>query len=142
MDINAIIQSARLGQSRKDAQVDACSVFAAAMYDVLREQGVTCEMVTVLNKSGRAWAHSVVMVDARYFDSLGEFSASIYHARAKLHPSVSVDIVYQKDVRSNCYEPEFDEMHAFFVKELNKAARHQTGFALTLIPLAGMARER
>lgn len=125
MDINAIIQAAKLGRSRKDAQVDACTVFAAALYDVLWEHGIPCRMVTALNQQGPAWAHEVVEVAGRYYDSLGEFSTAIYHVRAKMHPSVSLDIVYRKDVRSDCYDPEFEEMHAFFVKMLDKALHQQ-----------------
>lgn len=125
MDINAIIQAAKLGRCRKEAQVDTCTVFAAALYDVLLEQGVTCQMVTAVNKNGRAWAHAVVEIAGRYYDSLGEFSTGIYRARSKIHPSVALDIEYQRDVRSDCYESEFDEMYAFYVNALKKAMRLQ-----------------
>ena len=121
MDINAIIQAAKLGRSRKEAQVDVCTVFASALYDVLWEQGIPCQMATAVNQQGRAWAHEVVEVAGRYYDSMGEFSADIYRARVKIHPTVTLDIKYQEDVRNECYEPEFDEMHAFFVKALKKA---------------------
>lgn len=116
-----MIQAAKLGRSRKEAQVDVCTVFAAALYDVLWEQGIPCQMATAVNRQGRAWAHEVVDVAGRYYDSLGEFSTDIYRARAKVHPTVTLDITYQKDVRDDCYEPEFDEMHVFFVKVLKKA---------------------
>jgi len=33
-----------------------------------------------------------------------------------------VDITYKPDARDECYEPEFDELHAFYLKMLNKAA--------------------
>ena len=121
MDINAIIQAAKLGRSRKEAQVDVCTVFAAALYDVLGEQGTPCKLVTAINKQGLCWAHEVVEVAGRYYDSMGEFSADIYRKRAKIHPSVTLNIEYQQDVRSECYEPDFDEMHAFFVKALKKS---------------------
>jgi hypothetical protein len=52
---------------------------------------------------------------------MGEFSTSIYRARAKIHPAVTLDITYQPDSRVECYEPEFDELHAFYAKMLNKA---------------------
>lgn len=121
MDVNAIIQASKLGRYRKDAQVDTCTVFAAALYDALSVQGIPCQLVAAVNKEGRAWAHEVVEVDEKYYDSLGEFSTAIYRARAKIHPSVTVKIEYKKDVRSECYEPEFNEMHAFYVKALKKA---------------------
>jgi hypothetical protein len=73
------------------------------------------------NKQGRVWAHEVVEAAGRYYDSLGEFSANIYRARVKLHPTVTLDITYQQDVRTDCYEPEFDELHVFFVKALKKS---------------------
>lgn len=126
MDINEIIQAAKLGRYRKEAQVDTCTVFAAALYDVLWEHGIPCQMVTAMNRQGHAWAHAVVEVAGSYYDSLGEFSTAIYRGRAKIHPSVSLEIAYQKDVRSDCYEPEFDEMHAFYVKSLNNAICNQT----------------
>jgi len=124
MGINEIIQSATLGASRKDAQVDCCAVFAAALYDVLSEHGFACQMVSATER-WEGWAHALVKVDGRFYDSLGEFSTAIYQARRKIHKSVTLKIEYRKDVRSNCYEPEFDEMHRFYVKALEKAIRLQ-----------------
>lgn len=130
MDIGAIIRGAKLGRERKDAQIDTCTVFAAALFDVLAQHGIECRMVTAVNKSGRAWAHSVVEVDGTYYDSLGEFSDAIYHTRAKLHQTVSVNIEYREDFREDCYESEFDELYAFFVKELCKSVRlHEMALA-------------
>lgn len=121
MDLNAIIQAAKLGRSRKDAQEDTCGVFAAALYDALSAQGISCQMVTAVKKGLGAWAHAVVEVAGRHYDSMGEFSVSIYRDRAKIHPKVTLDILYQPDSRSECYEPEFDELRAFYIKMLNKA---------------------
>ena len=53
----------------------------------------------------------------------GEFSTPIYKARAKLHPSVNLELRYLADSREECYEPEFDELHAFYLKMLTLAAR-------------------
>lgn len=121
MDIAAVIQTAKLGRARKDAQEDTCAVFAAALYDVLSAHGVPCQMVTAIKRGFGGWAHAVVKVDGRHYDSMGEFSADMYRTRAKLHPKVSLVIDYQHDFRDECYEPEFDELHAFYVKMLNKA---------------------
>lgn len=121
MDIHALILAAKLGGTRKDAQVDTCAVFAAALFDVLEAEGLSCKMVTATPIHGARWAHALVEVAGRYYDSKGEFSASIYRARAKIHPSVNFDIQYHPDHRSECYEPEFDELHAFYVKMLKKA---------------------
>jgi hypothetical protein len=123
VDISAVIQEAKLGRARKDAQVDTCGVFAAALFDVLSAQGIPCRMVCATNEEygGCRWAHLVVAANGSYYDSLGEFSTAIYRKRAKLHPSVFVELKYRKDFRDECYEPEFNEMHAFYVKALKKA---------------------
>lgn len=122
LDIGLIIQTAKLGRTRKDAQEDTCSVFAAALYDLLSSRGIPCEMVTVVKNGLGSWAHAVVEVNERLYDSLGEFSTDIYRARAKIHPSVKLDITYKPDVRDECFEPEFHEMYAFYFKMLSKAA--------------------
>nr|WP_011923081.1 hypothetical protein [Pseudomonas fluorescens]CAM96305.1 hypothetical protein pQBR0273 [Pseudomonas fluorescens SBW25] len=122
MDINAIILKAKLGRTRKDAQVDTCSVFAAALYDFLIDRGIPTKMVTAVKQGLGAWAHSVVEVDGQYYDSLGEFSISIYRERARIHPSVNTDIAYVPDSRAECFEEEFIEMYNFYLRMLNKAA--------------------
>lgn len=122
MDIEAVIKSAKLGRARKDAQVDTCSVFVAALYDLLSGV-VPCKMITVVNRSFVSWAHSVVEVNGRYFDSMGEFSSDIYRARAKIHPTVNLKLSFEADTREECYESEFDELHAFYLKALTKASR-------------------
>ena len=121
MNIDAIIKSAKLGRERKGAQVDTCTVFAAALFDVLSAQDIPCEMVTVAPNGLDKWAHAVVEVAGRYYDSMGEFSADIYRDRARIHPSVQFSLTYQTDSRCDCYEPEFDELHAFFMQALSKA---------------------
>ena len=121
MDIDAVIKAAKLGRARKDAQVDTCSVFAAALYDLLLPS-TPCKMVTAVKGGLGAWAHSIVEVDGRYYDSMGEFSVDIYRTRMKVHPTVKLDIQFKPDSREDCYEPEFDEMYAFYLKMLRKAA--------------------
>lgn len=121
LDIASLIQTAKLGRTRKDAQIDCCAVFAAALYDVLTAHGISCQMVCAVNKGGPAWAHSVVEVDGRLYDSMGEFSAEIYRKRAKIHPTVPVTIAYSPDFREDCFESDFVEMHAFYLKMLTKA---------------------
>jgi hypothetical protein len=121
MDINAIILTAKLGKSRKDAQEDTCTVFAAALYDVLIKCGISCKMVTAIKSGMNAWAHSVVDVDGKYYDSRGKFSIESYRSLAKINPKVVLDIKFQPDSRSECYEPDFDELYDFYVKMLNRA---------------------
>lgn len=123
MDVDKIIRESKLGRERKDAQVKTCTAFAAALYDVLSAQGIACQMVTALKSGVAPWAHAVIEVAGRYYDSMGEFSADIYRSRAKIHPKVTFEITYQPDYREDCYEAEFDELHAFFVKALNKTIR-------------------
>jgi hypothetical protein len=89
-------------------------------------------MVTVVKTGLGSWAHAVVEVAGRYYDSMGEFSADLYRARARIHPKVTVSIDYRPDCREDCYEPEFDEMHAFYVKMLNK----------TIAPPVGVIKKR
>jgi len=125
MDIASTIMVAKLGRTRKDAQEDTCTVFAAALYDHLCSRGIPCKMVTAVKRGFGSWAHAVVEVDGRYYDSLGEFSTSIYRARARIHPSVNLDISYQPDEREDCYEEEFFEMYNFYQKMLDKAVSCQ-----------------
>ena len=122
-DLDQIIKEAKLGRSRKDAQIDACAVFAAALYDVLESRGISSEMVVVEGGFSNfdAWAHSVVHVDGRYYDSMGEFSESIWRTRSKIHPKVTTNLKFKPDTREEVYEREFDGMHEFFLKMLTKA---------------------
>jgi hypothetical protein len=125
MDIQDVILQAKLGRYRKDAQIDTCAVFAAALYDVLKARGIACALYTAAYgcnySSGAEWYHSVVKVGDRYFDSMGEFSLDIYRARARIHPKVKSRMDFKRDSRIGCYEEEFDEMHAFYVGKLGKA---------------------
>ena len=125
MDIASTIIAAKLGRARKEAQEDTCAVFAAALYDVLCSQGIACKMVTAVKHGFGSWAHAIVEVDGRYYDSMGAFSTDIYRTRARIHPSVSLDIAYQPDTREDCYEDEFVGMYDFYVKMLNKALSGQ-----------------
>lgn len=117
--IDEIIKNAKLGRERRDAQTETCSVFAAALYDVLSSHGISCKMFTAQKE--KEWAHSIVKVGNRFYDSMGEFSTEIYRKRAKIHPTVKFEISYKSDLRKDCYEQEYDELHAFFVKMLNKS---------------------
>lgn len=122
MDIPGLIRSAKLGRTRKEAQVDCCAAFAAALHDVLAEHGVQCRLVTAVKRGiTNGWAHSVVEVAGVYYDSMGEFSADVYRQRARIHQSVDVKISYTPDTRDGCYEAELDEMHAFYVTQLRAA---------------------
>ena len=53
MDIHEIILAAKLGRERKYAQVDTCTVFAAALYDLLTDRGVPCRDQTECRGAGR-----------------------------------------------------------------------------------------
>lgn len=119
--IDALIKHAKLGRERKYAQVETCSVFAAALYDVLVENGIACTIVTAVQRKPVSWAHSVVQVEGKLFDSMGEFSTDIYRERARIHPSVTLEIEYVSDVRNQCYESDYDELHRFLVKRLSKS---------------------
>lgn len=124
LDVAALIKTAKLGRARKDAQVDTCTVFAAALHDVLLERDIAARLFTASPAQNclGLWAHALVEVDGRYFDSLGEFSTEIHRARAKIHPKVECVLVYRPDHRDECFEPEFDDLHAFYVEKLQQAA--------------------
>lgn len=118
--INAI-KSAKLGRLRREAQEETCAVFAAALHDVLIGQGVACRMAVAHCRGTLGWSHSLVEVDGRYYDSMGEFSTEIYRKRAKIHPAVTVAIDYQPDSRVECFESDSDGLHAWCVKALTQA---------------------
>jgi hypothetical protein len=122
-DLTAVIMAAKLGRTRRDAQEDTCSVFAAALYDILRARGIACRMFTAspTDCAISTWYHCVVKVGRTYYDSMGEFSEAIYRARAKIHPKSTLTITYKRDSRIDCYESDFEEMYAFYVKMLTKA---------------------
>lgn len=119
--ISAAILAAKLGRSRKDAQIETCAVFAAALYDALLARGTAACLATAISRGLTPWAHQVVAAEGRYFDSMGEFSGDIYRRRAKLHPRVAVTIEYEADSRLDCFDEEFQELHAFYLRGLERA---------------------
>jgi len=125
MDVQSIILTAKIGGERKAAQEDTCGPFAAALYDVLTEQGIPASIKTaafiVLPGSQASWYHAVVEVDGRYYDSKGEFSHEIVRQRLKTHPKATTRIDFKADDRDSCYEDELDELHQFLVKALRKS---------------------
>lgn len=123
IQISDLIKRAKLGRTRKDAQTDTCTVFAAALYDFLQSQKIPCNMACVQSAApGENWAHLLVEVDGKSYDSMGEFSTEIYRARAKIHPSVTVDLKFTKDFREDCYEPEFHELYLLYLRKIQKAS--------------------
>lgn len=119
MDLDTVILAAKLGRARRDAQVDTCAVFAAALYDVLVAHEVPCRLAVATRVGWCGFSHSVIEAGGKYYDSMGEFSTLIYRNRAKIHPDVSLHIEYQPDFR--CYEPDFEELYAFYVEALGKS---------------------
>lgn len=131
MDIVELIKTAKIGRERKDAQVDSCSAFAAALYDVLEENGFSPSLVNASHRGvtiERTWHHLVVEVDGAMYDSLGEFSTEIMRARSKIHPKVSYEIKYAPEIRDDCYdEDDFGGVYEFLVKEFRKTAKKLNG---------------
>lgn len=127
MDIAELIKTAKIGRERKDAQVDTCAPFAAALYDVLNENGLSPRMVCVGYRGATAdssWYHAVVSVNGVMYDSLGEFSEDIHKARNKIGPKSGYKLTFQRDTRNGCYDEEdYGVLYEFLVKELRKAAR-------------------
>jgi hypothetical protein len=127
LDISRLILEAKIGRERKAAQEDTCGSFAAALYDVLLENGVRASVKTASFHFGQSsqadWYHAVVEVDGRLFDSMGEFSNDAVRARLKIHPKVETRIAIKPDDRDSCYDEELHVLHEFLVKELRKAIR-------------------
>lgn len=127
MDIVELIMSAKIGRERKDAQVDTCAPFAAALYDVLLENGFDAELVSVGYKGAtveHSWYHAVVSVDGTMYDSLGEFSEDILKARMKIKPTVEYKLSFAPDIRDGCYdEDDYQVLYDFLVAQLRKSAR-------------------
>lgn len=126
LDIVDLIMQAKIGRERKEAQIDTCAPFAAALYDVLEENGFEVEMVTAGHTGfghQHAWYHSVVKVEDKFYDSMGEFSTEIVRKRNKIHPSVRYELTFKPDVRGNDFDEEdYPGLYDFLLKELRKSA--------------------
>lgn len=126
MDIVSLIKNAKLGGERKAAQVDSCAPFAAALFDVLKENGLDASLSVASHRAivaQNSWYHGIVEYDGSFYDSLGEFSPDIMRKRLKIHPSVDYQIAIKADRREGFYEDEEEEMYAFFLKALRKSAK-------------------
>jgi hypothetical protein len=126
MDIVELIKTAKIGRERKDAQVDSCAAFAAALYDVLAENGFAPSMVTACYRGATVettWYHAVVEVDGKMYDSLGEFSTEIMRQRIKAGKNSAYELKYEPEPREDCYDA-FDHqgVYDFLVKEFRKTA--------------------
>lgn len=130
MEICELIKAAKIGAERKAAQIDTCAAFAAALYDVLSEEGFLPKMIAVCHLGATiagTWYHQVVAVDGKMYDSLGEFSTEILRKRLKIHPSCAYELTYANDRRQGCYhEDDFQDIYEFLVTELRRAARRLT----------------
>lgn len=127
MDILELIKSAKIGRERKDAQIDTCAPFAAALYDVLAENGFDVNLFVAGYRGVSAdntWYHLVVEHDGTYYDSLGEFSTDIMRKRLKIHPRTQYELTFKPEPRPGCYEEEdFELLYDFLADEFRKAAR-------------------
>lgn len=127
MDIIELIKTAKIGRERREAQVDTCGPFAAALYDVLVENGFDVNLFVAGYRgasSDSAWYHLVVEHGGTYYDSLGEFSAAIIRKRLKIHPRSDYELTFKPESRPGCYEEDdFELLYDFLVGEFRKAAR-------------------
>lgn len=123
-DIDALIRAAKIGRERKEAQIETCSVFAAALHDVLQENGCRPSVACVAyRQTSRPWAHCVVEVDGEYYDSMGRFDAEILRKRLKIHPTVAFKLEFAPEPRDDCYdESDYEELYQFLLERLRKAA--------------------
>ncbi len=135
-DIARIIKEAKLGGARKDAQIDACEPFAAALFDALTAVGVQvevfCASFYVEGARSPKWAHAVVQSGGVFYDSMGVFNHEIIRARQRTHKNVKTELRFEPDVRE-FDERDWTEMHAFCLKKLAKSVKdHAAGKHLEL----------
>jgi hypothetical protein len=126
-EVARIIADAKLGATRKYAQIDSCSVFAEALHEVLGAAGIQSSIWMASPKVYPQWYHSVVQVGDVFFDSLGVFNEDVVRARHKIHPTATFKLNIVPDVGD--YEEEFDDLRAFYVKSLTKALTQHLSLA-------------
>lgn len=138
MDIVELIKTAKIGRERKDAQVDSCSAFAAALFDVLEENGFSPSLVTANYRgatSETTWYHLVVEIDGTMYDSFGEFSTDIMRKRVKAISTY--ELRYTPETREDCYdEDDFGGVYEFLVKEFRKTAKKMNGLRASVPAIA------
>lgn len=121
----ATILNANLGSARKDAQIDTCEVFSAALTDTLLGLGIKCTVSAasffIEPHHAPEWGHSIVTVCGRYYDSLGQFDHAIVRARLKIHRDVRTRLEIKRDRRG--FDPEFERLYKFYVAKLVAATR-------------------
>ena len=126
MDILELIKTTKIGSERKAAQTETCAPFAAALHDVLAENGVETNLMVASRKgyrSDRTWYHLVVEQGGRYYDSMGEFGSEILRKRLKIHPTVQFELEFMPESRDGCYEEaDYDVLHEFLLRAFRRAA--------------------
>lgn len=131
-DIERAISQAKLGSARKDAQIDACEPFAAALFDVLTSAGIDatvfCATFHLSHTNSPLWAHAVVRSGGRFYDSMGLFDHDTVRARQRIHKTVQTELRFTEDVR-DFDARDWAEMHAFCLKKLSAALKTQTDLA-------------
>ena len=123
LDIRSLIKNVKIGRERKDAQIDTCCVFAAALYDILLENDLKPKLVCA--SMPKKWHHMVVEIEGEMFDSLGEFNTFIMRKRLKIHPKVKFELTYTAESRSGCFEEEYRELYKFFLEKFRKEIEKQ-----------------
>jgi hypothetical protein len=120
-NLHDIIMNAKIGEMRKDAQIETCTVFAAALGDLLKNRKIEHTYLCVSPKtphSSLMWYHTVIGFAGKMFDSYGLFNADILKKRQKL--KIDLDLLVKNDVREDVDE-EFSKLYIFFVKKLEKS---------------------
>lgn len=135
-DIARIIKEAKLGGARKDAQIDACEPFAAALFDALNAAGIEtkvfCATFFIVGSPSPEWAHAIVQVGGVFYDSLGVFNHEVVRARLRIHKNVQTRLQIEPDVR-DFDARDWSEMHAFCLKKIEKSVKdHVSGKHLEL----------
>lgn len=128
LDIAQIISQAKLGSTRKDAQIDACEPFAAALFDVLSSAQIDATVCTATFRLSHRrlplWAHAVIQSDGIFYDSMGVFNHDVVRKRQRIHKNVRTELKLEKDIR-DFNEKEWSEMHKFYFEALSKSLNNQ-----------------
>ncbi|MCZ7861428.1 hypothetical protein O9X98_08460 [Agrobacterium salinitolerans] len=138
MNIIELIKTAKIGRERKEAQIETCAPFAAALYDVLFENGFDVNLFVAGYRGATVdstWYHLVVEHDGVYYDSLGEFSTEIMRTRLKVRPSTQWELTFTPEPRPGCYEEEdYEMLYDFLLDEFRKAARKLKATPASTLP--------
>jgi hypothetical protein len=127
--LNNLILNAKLGSARKDAQIDSCGPFAAALHDILKMNGMRSSIWSAEMHweyfSKPEWGHYVVRYIGIAYDSLGFFDKKIICKREKIKSNFC--LVMRRMSRQGIFEDDEINMYNFFYSALAKQMKSYLG---------------